>query len=82
MVDLPGLTGDVNYTKYKEIYDKGRLEHLRERFVAYQDGMIVYIDCNKGVLDKIAEKLNSIICDSPILIIKVGSDSQYYFKKG
>ena len=80
-IELSELTNDVNYTKYKEIYEKGSLEHLRERFVAYQDGMIVYINYNKETLDKITEELNSIICDNPILIIKVDTNSQYYFEK-
>lgn len=79
-VELSELANDVNYTKYKEIYKKGSLEHLRERFVAYQSGMIVYIGYNKETPDKIAEKVNGIICDDPILIIKVGANSQYYLK--
>ena len=80
-VELSELTNDENYTKYREIYEKGSLEHLRGRFVAYQHGMIVYIDYNKESLDEITEKLNRIICDDPILIIEVGSNSQYYLKR-
>lgn len=80
-VELSELTDDVNYAKYKEVYEKGSLEHLKERFVAYQNGMLVYIDYNKKTLDEIAEKVKRIICDEPVLIIKVGSDSLYYFEK-
>lgn len=98
-VELSELANDVNYAKYKEVYEKGSLEHLKERFVAYQNGMLVYIAHNKdaldmseisgisehdqtpSVFDKIAEKVKGIICKDPILIIKVGSDSLYYFKK-
>lgn len=80
-VELSELTNDENYTKYREICEKENLEHLRGRFVAYQHGMIVYIDYNKESLDKITEKLNRIICNDPILIIEFGSDSQYYLKR-
>ena len=77
-IELSELTDDVNYTKYREI---SKLKHLQGRFIAYQSGMIVYIGYNKETLDKIAEKVNRMISDDPILIIKVGTNSQYYLKK-
>lgn len=80
-VELSEITNDENYTKYGEIYEKGSLEHLQGRSIAYQNGMIVCIGYNKEPLDKITEKLNRIICDEPILIIEIGSNSQYYLKR-
>ena len=80
-VELSELINDENYTKYREIYEKGSFEHLRGRFIAYQHGMIVCIDYNKEPIDEITEKLNRIICDDPILIIEVDTNSQYYFKR-
>ncbi len=80
LIEVSELADDPNYAKYRELYENGGLEQLKGRFIAYQNGMVVYRGNEKDNLNTVAEKVSSVVCNDPILIIQIGGGSQYYTK--
>ena len=70
-INYTELIQNKNNSKYLE--DKPRLENLNNIYIAYQNKKIVYVGSKniQNGLEIAAEKLNGLICNDSVLIIRI-----------
>ena len=80
-IDFFSLNKDENYSRYLE--DLPKLQEINGAFIAYQNQRIVYVGHPKirNGLELVTEKVSRLICDNPVLIVKVGETNAKYLSK-